>query len=186
MKKNNKGFVLVESIVAAVFVMALSTFLIMNIIPLVGVYEETLNFDTTDSKYDAHLVRKMILMDDDCIVSKLLRFPEGQAQKYYYFKEKQICDFLSHTNYCNMLLSEDYLDVKEIIITTYSGAEVKKLGDADMDEFSRVLQDYIKYMPTYDKNTLGFYQFTDRIIVVFGDRSVTSMEVLKNFSSNAC
>ena len=180
MKKNNKGFVLVESIVAAVFVMALSTFLIMNIIPLVGVYEETLNFDTTDSKYDAHLVRKMILMDDDCIVSKLLRFPDRRM------RAKQICDFLSHTNYCNMLLSEDYLDVKEIIITTYSGAEVKKLGDADMDEFSRVLQDYIKYMPTYDKNTLGFYQFTDRIIVVFGDRSVTSMEVLKNFSSNAC
>lgn len=184
--KNNKGFVLVESIVAAVFVMALSTFLIMNIIPLVGVYEETLNFDTADSKYDAHLVRKMILMDDDCITAKILKFPESQTQKYYYFKEKEICDFLSHINYCNMLLSEDYLDVKEIIITTYSGSELKKLGDAKMDEFSRVLQDYIKYMPTYDKNTLGFYQYTDRIIVVFGDRSVTSIELLKNYTSHTC
>ena len=86
MVKNNKGFVLVESIVAAVFVMALSTFLILNIIPLVGVYEETLNFDTADSKYDIHLIRKMLLMDDDCIVSKLLTF--GSSQSYYYFKDR--------------------------------------------------------------------------------------------------
>ena len=62
MKKNKKGFVLVESIVAAVFVMAFSTFLIANLLPLVGEYEKSLKFDTVDAKYDAHLIRKIFFL----------------------------------------------------------------------------------------------------------------------------
>ena len=184
MKKNNRGFVLVESIVAAVFVLGLSTFLILNIIPLVSEYETALSFDSADTKYDAHLIRKMLLTDDECSVKPILSFPG--TQKYYYFRELEICDFLTQTNYCKMLLSGDYLDVKELIITTYSASSLKNLSDSVLDEFSRPLQEYIKYMPTFDSTNSDFYQYKDRIIVVFGDRSVTSLEVLKSYTGNTC
>ena len=143
--KNNKGFVLVESIVAAIFVIGLSTFLILNILPLVGEYEKILNFDSPDSKYDAHLIRKMLLMDEACRVHNILTFqdsdfvepgPASQCKytnckkpKYYYFENDRICDFLEHSNYCRKLLSADYLGVSEIIITDYSGSIPKLLVD---------------------------------------------------------
>ena len=38
--KNKKGFVLVETIVAAVFVLGLFSFIIANLLPLVGEYEK--------------------------------------------------------------------------------------------------------------------------------------------------
>ena len=181
MRKNNKGFVLVESIVAAVFVLGLSTFLILNLVPLISVYEETFNFDTADSKYDAHLVRKMLLMDESCKVEKILSFG---TQKYHYFQDKDICAFLSHSNYCNMLLSDDYLNVKEIILTTYSATPLKQISESDLESFSRPLQDYIKYMPTYGSNNLSFYKYANRIVLVFGDGTVTNIEILKNYSND--
>ena len=185
--KKKKGFVLVESIVAAVFVLGLSTFLIMNIIPLVGEYEKTLNYDSVDAKYDAHLIRKMILMDNACNVQSILSFGNAftNKPKYYYFAGDDICTFLSHKNYCKKLLSADYLDVKEIIVTEYKGDALKKLKDIEYDRFSRQMQDYLKYMPTYDGYN-SFYQFRNRIIVTFNDGSATNIEVLKPYSNESC
>jgi len=185
--KKKKGFVLVESIVAAVFVLGLSTFLIMNIIPLVGEYEKTLNYDSVDAKYDAHMIRKMILMDDACKVESILSFDSGfnGKPKYYYFNGDDICNFLSHKNYCRTLLSPDYLDVKEIIVTEYKGDALKKLSETEYDRFSRQMQDYLKYMPTYDGEN-SFYQFRNRIVVTFNDGSATNIEVLRGYSNGSC
>ncbi len=57
LSKNNKGFVLVESIVVAIFVLAFLTFLVVNLLPLIGTYENGLNYDTIESRYGAHLIR---------------------------------------------------------------------------------------------------------------------------------
>ncbi len=185
--KKKKGFVLVESIVAAVFVLGLSTFLIMNIIPLVGEYEKTLNYDSVDAKYDAHLIRKMILMDDACNVESILSFGAtfNNKPKYYYFEGDDICNFLSHKKFCRNLLSPDYLDVKEIIMTEYKADAIKKLDDIEYDRFSRQMQDYLKYMPTYD-GINSFYQFRNRIIVTFNDGTATNIELLRPYSSTSC
>ena len=185
--KNKKGFVLVESIIAAVFVLALSTFLILNIVPLVAEYEKTLNYDGVDAKYDAHMIRKMILMDDSCKMKSILELNDtifGDKPQYYYFENDEICDFLSHTNYCKKLLSEEFLDVKEIIITDYGALNMKRLPEEDMENFSRLMQEYLTHMPTYERNNTYFYQYADRLIVSFGDGSVTNIELLKSFSGS--
>lgn len=187
--KNKKGFVLVESIIAAVFVLALSTFLILNIVPLVAEYEKTLNYDGVDSKYDAHMIRKMILMDDDCSVASILTLNTtifGSKPQYYYFEGDEICDFLSHKNYCRKLLSSEFLDVKEIIISDYNGTNFKKLTDNDKEKFSRILEEYLDQMPVYDRNTSLYYQYANRMVVVFNDGSVTNIEILKTFSGSIC
>lgn len=52
---NNKGFVLVETLVVSVFVVTVFTFLYINVIPLIGSYEEEVNYDSIDTKYIGNL-----------------------------------------------------------------------------------------------------------------------------------
>jgi hypothetical protein len=186
--KNKKGFVLVESIVAAIFVMAFSTFLIVNLVPLVGEYEQSLSYDTVDSKYGAHMIRKMFLIDDTCRVGTILDMNSipGDKPKFYYFQGTEICDYLTNENYCRKLLSSDFLDVKEIVITEYTGSSLKSASDEYKYEFSNVLQSYIKYMPTYGSNAISYYGVTDRLVVTFNDGRVTNIEILKNYPSGVC
>ena len=186
MKKNKKGFVLVESIVAAVFVMAFSTFLIANMLPLVGEYESSLKYDTVDAKYNAHLIRKMILTDDTCRAEKVLEFPTdvfSSRPMFYYFPNDEICDYLQNQNYCRKLLSSEFLNVKEIVITDYSASGIKTADGDYKYDLSRNMQEYIKYMPVFGNGATSFYQISDRIIVNFGDGSVTNIEILKNYTS---
>ena len=57
MKK--KGFVLVETIVTSVFVLGLFVFIFANILPLIGDYDRIRNYDTIESIYDTHMIKKM-------------------------------------------------------------------------------------------------------------------------------
>ena len=186
---SKKGFVLVESIVAAIFVIAFSTFMIVSILPLVGEYEKSMDYDTISAKANAHLIRKMILMDDTCRVESILTFNSSDfaegAPHLYYFAGDDICNYLTNENYCRKLLSKDYLDVKEIVITEYSASGLKRANGNFVNNFSRNLLDYIKYMPVYGNDTLSFYQISDRIIVSFNANSVTNIEILKTYR-HAC
>lgn len=176
--KNNSGFILVETIVTAVFVLGLSTFLIANILPLVGDYERSMEYDSIDSKYDAHMIRKMILKDGDyCRVKNLLKLEEYNASDtsgfHYVFEGDQICEYLSNINYCKLLLSKEYLDVNQIILTEYNVSGFKdKAG-----KFERPLSDYINNMPNYS-NTPETYFYRRRLIIYFNDGRITNIEVL--------
>ena len=137
--KNKKGFVLVETIVAAVFVLGLFSFIIANLLPLVGEYEKKSVYDTTESKYEAHLIRKMILKDNSCRTKNLITLPEDKG--YYVFENTDICLYLENMNYCNKLLSKDFLDVKKIILTKYNVNTLK----SNSSKFERALKEYIDY-----------------------------------------
>ena len=63
-KNNSNGFVLVEAIITSIFVLGFFSFIISNLLPMVGEYEKSLDYDSISSKYDAHLIRKMILKDN--------------------------------------------------------------------------------------------------------------------------
>lgn len=174
--KNKKGFVLVETIVAAVFVLGLFSFIIANLLPLVGEYEKKSVYDNAESKYEAHLIRKMILKDNSCRTKNLITLPEDTG--YYVFENTDICLYLENMNYCNKLLSKDFLDVKKIILTKYNVNTLK----SNSSKFERALKEYIDYMPTYESGspyTQYFYQ--RRLIIMFNDGRITNMELLMNF-----
>ena len=48
---NNKGFLLAESIIVAVFILGMFVFLASNILPLVAKYDSTLNYDNPNEVY---------------------------------------------------------------------------------------------------------------------------------------
>ena len=53
---DNHGFVMVETIVVAVFIIGICTFLFANFLPLIGDYERVSQYDTVDSKYTGTLL----------------------------------------------------------------------------------------------------------------------------------
>ena len=61
--KNNKGFVLVETLVVTVFVMTVLTLLLVNYTPALSEFERREYSDDIDSKYDLFWIKKMVQSD---------------------------------------------------------------------------------------------------------------------------
>lgn len=172
---NKKGFVLVETIVTAVFVLGLFAFIVANVLPIIGEYEKAADYDSIESIYDAHLIRKMILKSSENKIAKLLTLPSGEGKNYYLFDKDDICVFLSNENYCKALLSRDFLDVKEILITDY---DIKDSFVQASKNFDRGLREYIEQMQKYKTSIPSNYSHKNRIIVYFNDGRITNIELL--------
>ena len=171
---NNKGFVLVETIITSVFVLSLFTFIIANVIPLIAEYDKLRDYDSIESIYDAHLIRKMILKSDERRATNLVSLP---PEGYYLFDGAEICQYVSNQTYCKKLLSRNYLDVKKIILTNYviSDDFVSKRTN-----FDRALQEYIKQMQRYNNTGLSptQYRYERRLIIEFNDGRIVNIELL--------
>ena len=182
---NKKGFVLVETIVTSVFVLGLFVFIIANVLPIVGEYEKADDYDSIESIYDAHMVRKMILRDDQNRVAKLLTLPieTDDNAAYYLFDGNDICNFLNNVNYCKELLSRDYLDVKQIVIVPYV---ISDNFVRESKKFNRNLREYVLQMQKYNNTGLAsdLYDFERRLIIEFNDGRVTNIELLFNGSAD--
>lgn len=172
---NKNGFVLAESIVVGVFIITLLTFLILNILPLIGDYERIEKYDNIDNKYNTHLIRKMILLEyDHSDISNILSIGSNGYSSY-----PNITDFCSkfknNGEYCNTLLSSDYLNVKSIIITSYDTTKLK----SNSDDFSRATKEYIDYIPSNDYLASANikYQKYKRIIIEYNDGYFSNIEV---------
>ena len=54
---NQKGFLLVETLIVSVFIMGIFSLLFTNIVPLIGEYERYKNYNTVEATYIAHWAR---------------------------------------------------------------------------------------------------------------------------------
>ena len=59
-KINSSGFVLAETLVVAVFLMAIFTLIFTNFYPLIGEYEKRETYDDVDGKYAVYWLKRMI------------------------------------------------------------------------------------------------------------------------------
>ena len=65
MKKiNNRGFILAETLIVAVFLMVIFAMIYANFYPMIGEYEKRENYDDVDGKYTAYWIKKMIESED--------------------------------------------------------------------------------------------------------------------------
>ena len=58
---NQKGFLLVETLIVSVFIMGIFSLLFTNIVPLIGEYERYKNYNTVEATYIAHWARMIAL-----------------------------------------------------------------------------------------------------------------------------
>lgn len=176
---------MVETIVVAVFVIGICTFLFTNFLPLIGDYEKVSNYDTMESKYKVNEIRKMILrdLDNNAEIEKIFtnistetgytRFTNYIVGEEEIIKNK-LCDNLDSSNYCYKLLGQDYLNVKDVIITKFKLSKIKSsIKDLSGD---RALKEYIDYLPSYSKYSSRYDNYY-RLIVTFNDGNMANIEV---------
>ena len=190
MKKiDTRGFIMVETIVVAVFVIGICTFLFANFLPLMGDYERISDYDMLSSKYKVHEIRKMILKDlnnNSEIASLFTSIPSDKGYDRYsnYIEEvegktiikNRLCDNLNSKNYCNKLLGKDYLDIKEIYITYFKLTKIKGSIKNLSGDGTRPIKEYIEYLPSYS-NYSSRYNDYYRLIVLFNDGKLANIEV---------
>ena len=82
------------------------------------------------------------------------------------------------------LLSKDFLDVKKIIITGYTGENVKRIGTGNDTPFDRTLSDYLRVMPTYQALPLSGDTLQRRLVVEFNDGRVTNIAIYARYNAS--
>lgn len=187
MKKiDNRGFVMVETIIVAVFIIGICTFLFANFLPLLADYERVETYDTLEKKYKTNEIRKMILRELNSANERIFTDVDTNEDGYVMYKTKtekvgeedvlvnELCDQLSSVNYCNTLLTQKFLNVDYIIVTKYKLSNFKtKIKDSS---YNRVLKEYVDYLPSYSKYSSRYDSYY-RLIVAFKDGNMANIEV---------
>lgn len=170
-KLNNKGFVMAETLVVAVFIMGIFSIMYNNYFPLIGEYERREVFDDVDGKYAAFWIKRFIQHESFILTNDMVVNMDSQGYT------KVNCDGIWYDDYrkvmCKRLLKE--LEVTNgdtnnpnIYMTKYSLVKFKQAvkNDTNYASFSGGLHDYVEYLPEYSKvDSLNFAQY--RIIVEF-------------------
>lgn len=155
-KLTNKGFVLAETIVVAVFMVSIFMILYKNYYPLMGKYEKKEFYDDVDSKYKAFWLKYM--------VEDFEYAPLTFTNNYTYFNCNNLSGNKSKLKQCNRmvskmgLISNDYYQENEAgdliavaIITDNLANLQKKLPSTDLyQKASDGFIDYILSLPPYE------------------------------------
>lgn len=158
LKINSKGFVLVETLVVAVFVSAIFSVIYSNFYPIMGEYEKREAYDDIDSKY-ATFWFKRIIQSDSVNFTNIQNDITNNSYHEFNCSNDIVDSDVTAIKVCNSLVTR--LGVSHMYITNYKlGNRVdpndknnfKGLVDANSSNvFSSGLQDYVAYLPTYSK-----------------------------------
>ena len=165
MKKNNKGFVLVETLIVTVFVMAVFSVIYINFYPLAGEYERREFYDDVDSKYSAYWVKRFIQGSTYDFYGSGGSADTISSNKYDVFQ----CSDLSSSeeaSFCNKMFHR--MNIKQAIITDYDLTEFKQKVQDD-DSLASTLGNnftaYIEYLPNYSFASLNGAEY--RVLIEF-------------------
>ena len=158
LKINSKGFVLVETLVVAVFVSAIFSVIYSNFYPIMGEYEKREAYDDIDSKY-ATFWFKRIIQSDSVNFTNIQNDITNNSYHEFNCSNDIVDSDVTAIKVCNSLVTR--FGVEKMYITDY------KLGNRDVSSdknnfkdivekndpnvFSSGLQDYVAYLPTYSK-----------------------------------
>lgn len=160
LKLNNKGFVLIETLVTAVFVMAIFSIIYANFYPIMAEYEKRESYDDLDSKYAVYWIKRIIQSNsvnfDANVTSDI------NNNKYHQFSCEEVND-ATQKRLCENLIKEFQVNIDAngkpaIYVTNFKmgdlSTESKDNFKGAVDEnkfnsFSSGFQDYVAYLPTY-------------------------------------
>ena len=171
-KLNNKGFVMTETLVVAVFIMSIFAIMYNNYFPLIGEYERREVFDDIDGKYAAFWVKRFIQHDSFVVSSTMVN--NINTTGYTRISCSNIDPSLNEYRQimCNRLVDELEVDQSggypHIYLTKYSLVDFKNRvkNDQNYTEFSGGLHDYVEFLPEFSKvDSLNFAQY--RVIIEF-------------------
>lgn len=177
MKKNNKGFVLVETLVVTVFVAAVFSVIYINFYPLIGEYERREFYDDLDSKYGAYWM-KVFAQRSNFNFTAVTSMINNPNYGYYLGSPNAFCGLLPDGSDDRSLCytMSEYLHVNQIIITRYrldgkdtlipDNATVNfKKKVMDRNEIGENFHSYVDFLPDYIVPSLNSARY--RVLVEF-------------------
>lgn len=143
--KNNRGFVLLETLIVSVFTIIIFTFMYRSIIPLIGIYEGKVADNNVDMTYNLYHLRKDIYNDSDY-------HTVFTSNDYGYVLEVTFND-ASRWYDLVKLLGIDYDNYKLMFITNFNAIKSTIISDSEVDS---KIKEYIsdKKNTFYDNNII--------------------------------
>lgn len=159
-KLNNQGYMLIETLLVSVFILSIFTLLYTNIFPLVGDYDRYKDYNSVESTYISHWVRKFAHTG---IPDNIYQMAASSG-----YVDITDCNLFSQNNmnsWCSGIKVS--ANISKIFLTSYQTTEFKNYV-RNNNFFSRSFKEYIAYLPSYAKNTAktaakGYY----RVIVEY-------------------
>ncbi len=123
MKKNNqKGFVLLETVVVAVFIIGIFTFVYTSIVPLLGRYDDLANNYELEKTYKLYHVRDALYKDDN--------FFNITSQPYKKINANDFANKDYYNSLVDLLFEDDYQiiyikDIKTNMNAAFTNLNIK-------------------------------------------------------------
>lgn len=184
-----KGFMLLETLIVATFIMTIFSFIYKNGIPLIAEYTRRYHYDDINSVYAVHLMRNLLLSDGN-FSSLTAGILEGETT----YRDITSCDLWEKKDVCNALKTQlnitnsptnASLDGK-IYVTRYELSKLKQDIDNGLifnGPNDRGIKTYLTYLPKYttSKVTSGYRLVIVRNLVLSETEEVryASIEVVK-------
>lgn len=139
-KKNNKGFVLTEVLVASTLIITTFLTLYVQLRRVVNSFNDSFYYNTIDELYGADTIREYISING---YNKLATIIDSQEAKYKYVNITSCSDsYFINTNYCQLLFEK--LKIENIYFTS---SNINKLIE-DSNVRQIFSNEMVKYMKT--------------------------------------
>ena len=135
LKINSKGFVLVETLVVAVFVSAIFSVIYSNFYPIMGEYEKREAYDDIDSKY-ATFWFKRIIQSDSVNFTNIQNDITNNSYHEFNCSNDIVDSDVTAIKVCNSLVTR--FGVEKMYITDY------KLGNRDVSSDKNNFKDIVE------------------------------------------
>jgi len=146
MKNKCKGFVLLETLIVAVFMIGIFTFLYSAVIPLLGTYEDLTNKSNIDVVYKLYHLRELLYVDEN--YEDIVDSDYGTIS----------CDAFSNSTACKRLVSSDFLDLGSNYEILYAKVDDTNLGNVKTLTTNKSLIQYIDiYRSAGETNIILLY-----------------------------
>lgn len=144
MKKRNKGFMLIETLVVSTFIITVLIYLYIQFVNLKKSYDISFRYDTIPGLYSAKEIDKFI--NNNYGYADFLDEIDSNDNKYIKLINKNKCDFLyffGNINYCEKLVSN--LNIKTVLLASTDISKLKEKLKTD-NPYSNELYLYVKNM----------------------------------------
>lgn len=180
MMKNNKGFMLVETLVVSVFVLTTLLYLFVQFQKIENSYDSTFNYNTTNNLYKVANFRTFVQKNGYANLDSAMISNAGAPRLWQsgdpFFIDITSCPatYLSNTPYCIRLI--DTLNIKQVIFTKYvvnDGFGGNNLIEElkNLTTISEEMKDFIRYIRIDMPST------ANRLIIEFKDGTFGSLAI---------
>ena len=159
-KLNNKGFMLVETLIVAVFLVTIFSILYTNFYPLIGEYERREFYDDIDSKYSIYWIKRIVQSG-----TYNLNKAEISSNTFTKFSCNNIVGDNDQKATCQETITRTGADINNIYIIDYVTTNFKNKVNSNKSAYDEDFRDYLDYLPEFTKGSLNGALY--RLIVIF-------------------